>query len=272
MGGDPYLLIGPGKAFYWDFPLLYPATALVASLPLSLLPMHAAALSFIFASSAALTFGITHDGWHRLPMLASAAFIDSTLGAQWSSLLVAGVFLPALCFVASAKPQVGVGVIGASASRRALAIAAAGAIALAVPAFVLLPRWFSEWIDLVRAATHLKAALFQPGGFLILIVLARWKRPEAWAILLISAIPQTLMWYSFLILIAFGRTYREVCILSFISSIGYVVYHLALDRLPAVGSTLTLLWWIVIATTYLPCAVTIGLRPNAVSDQYSHQK
>jgi hypothetical protein len=263
IGSDPYLLIGPGKPIHWNFPFLYPATAVVAMLPLSLLSMHTAALCFVFVSSALLTFGISHDGWHRLPILASAAFIDSTLGAQWSSLLVAGVFLPAVCFVASAKPQVGIGVIGAAASRKSLAIAAAGALALSVPAFVILPRWFSEWVDLVRAANHLKAALVQPGGFLILIALVRWRRPEAWAILLISAIPQTLMWYSFLILIAFATTYREACALSVISSIGYVVYHQMLDHMPDNGSTLILVWWVVILTTYLPCVLVIVRRPQA---------
>lgn len=40
------------------------------------------------------------------------------------------------------------------------------------------------------------------------------------------------------------------------------VYHEALDRLPEGALTMTILWLIVIATTYLPCAIAILRRPN----------
>jgi hypothetical protein len=44
--------------------------------------------------------------------------------------------------------------------------------------------------------------------------------------------------------------------------VGYVVYHEALDRLPEGALTMTILWLIVIATTYLPCAIAILRGPN----------
>src|SRR5687768_12873404 len=39
-GGDPYLAAGPGRAFEWPAPLVYPATALTALGPLAPLPLH----------------------------------------------------------------------------------------------------------------------------------------------------------------------------------------------------------------------------------------
>jgi len=261
-GKDPYQLIGPASSVHWNFPLLYPATSLVAALPLAIMPIRAAAVAFVFVGSALLGFGITQDGWHRLPIFASAAFLDTTLGAQWSSILVAGIFLPSVCVIACAKPQVGLGVLAAANSRRAWTTACIGSLALGGVAFVLLPSWFGEWLTIVRAADHMKAALLQPGGFLIAIVLLRWRRPESWALLVIASLPQTLMWYSFLILLSFPRTYREACVLSLTSSIGYLLYHFALDHLQPTQSTVRILWVIVICTTYLPCVIAILRRPN----------
>jgi hypothetical protein len=259
---DPYQLIGPAGAVHWNFQLLYPAPALIAALPLALLPIHAAAIAFVFIGSALLAFGSTRDGWHRLPLFVSAAFVDTTLGAQWSSLMVAGVFLPIACVFACAKPQVGLGAVIASASRQNFLIAATGTLVLSTIAFIMLPEWFGEWLSIARKIDHMKPALFQPGGFLILFALLRWKRPETWGLLTIALLPQTLMWYSFLILLAFPRTYREACVLSLLSSSGYLIYHLALDRLPPTEATMTILWLIVIATTYMPCVAMIVRRPN----------
>ena len=41
-GGNPYDVVGPGGAFDWPFPLLYPLTALLAAAPLAWLPLRLA--------------------------------------------------------------------------------------------------------------------------------------------------------------------------------------------------------------------------------------
>jgi hypothetical protein len=261
-GRDPYPLVGPSGLFHWNFHLLYPAQALVAAMPLALLPMRPASVLFTLIGSGLLCYGITKDGWHRIPIFASAAFVDTTLGGQWSSILVAGVFLPSLCAIACAKPQIGFGVVVAANSRRSVLAATIGAVLLGAIGFALVPSWFGEWLAIVRHAEHMKAALFQPGGVLILAVLLRWRRPEAWAIVVLSVLPQTLMWYSFLILLVFPKTYREACVISLISSIGYLLYHIALDKLPYNESTGPILWLIVTCTTYLPVVIGILRKPN----------
>src|SRR5687768_8423418 len=49
--GNPYVLMGPGKIFNMEFPVLYPLTAFVAAIPFTALPEGWATLAFIFIST-----------------------------------------------------------------------------------------------------------------------------------------------------------------------------------------------------------------------------
>lgn len=74
-GENPYMLIGPGRVFDYRWPLLYPATALVAAIPLSVLTEHVAAVIFIAISSGLLAFAVTKNGWHLLPLFLADPFV-----------------------------------------------------------------------------------------------------------------------------------------------------------------------------------------------------
>lgn len=261
-GRDPYLLVGPGRVFASDYLLIYPATSFVVALPLTVLSMRSAALVFVFIGSALLGYGATRDGWHRLPMFASGAFLDNALAAQWSPLLVAGLFIPVLAVFACTKPQLGFAVLAGSFRRISIVAAAIGAVILLTVAFALLPTWLGEWLAAASTAKHMKVALLQPPGFLIALVLIKWRRPESWAVLVAAALPQTLSWYSFLILLAFPRTYREACVLSLVSSVGLFLADWVAETRPAVEPTGQILWAIVICTTFLPATIAILRRPN----------
>jgi hypothetical protein len=145
-GRDPYPLAGPNGLFHWNYHLLYPAPALVAAMPLALLAKRPAAYAFTFISAALLGFGITRGSWHRLPILASAAFVDTTLGGQWSSILVAAIFLPTLAAIACVKPQLGLAALVGASSRRAITAALLGTLLLGAISFALVPSWFGEWL------------------------------------------------------------------------------------------------------------------------------
>src|SRR5882762_8704793 len=58
-GVDPYPLVGRGLPFNWDWQLYYPATSMVAVLPLGFLPELAATLAFVWISSALLVYALT---------------------------------------------------------------------------------------------------------------------------------------------------------------------------------------------------------------------
>jgi len=259
-GRNPYALVGPGLEFEWPYPLYYPVTALIFSIPFTIFTQHAAAIAFVSLSTFALAFGSTRDGWHRLPLFASAAFIDSVMTAQWSIIMAAAVFIPWLGFFAVAKPQIGIPVVCGSRSSRSLSWAVSGIMIAMIGSFVLFPSWMSEWIPILGDASHILSPLGQAGGFVVLLLLARWRRPEAWMVILLAALPQTLMWYSVLILLAVADTYREACFLSLVSTSGYVLGNLALAaELPRIG---TIIWFLLNATAFWPVVFLIMRRPN----------
>ncbi|HUQ19762.1 MAG TPA: hypothetical protein VM099_09135, partial [Gemmatimonadaceae bacterium] len=75
-GLSPYPLIGPGKEFDYMWPLIYPLPAVVSVMPLAVFTERVAATLFVFVSSALLSFGLTRDGWYRMPLFISEAFLS----------------------------------------------------------------------------------------------------------------------------------------------------------------------------------------------------
>lgn len=259
-GRDPYLLVGPGLEYAIPYHLYYPATAFVSAIPLAAFSEQVASIVFVALGAFLLAYGITADGWHRLPLIASAAFMDSVLAAQWTIILTAAIFLPWLGMLAAAKPQTGLPVLAGSASRTAIRAGALGTAALFAISFVWLPSWPSEWLALIKGAKHLHAPLLNPLGFLVVLVLLRWRRPEAWLVLVSAILPQTFMWYSALALITVAATYREACVLSLISTTGFLLASLAVYKgVSQLGITT---WTIYIGATFLPAVVIILRRAN----------
>src|SRR5688500_20281127 len=104
-GDNPYSLVGPGRAFdFWSL-LIYPATALVAVMPLMALSEHAAAIVFVAFSTFLLAFGVTRNVWHLLPLFLTEPYANSARLGQWSILLTAFLFFPLLGLLLCAKPQ-----------------------------------------------------------------------------------------------------------------------------------------------------------------------
>lgn len=230
-GVDPYPLVGPGLTFPLDYSLLYPATAFVAAMPLAVLPQAAAVTAFVWISTALLVYGMTADSWHRLPMLVSLTFMFNVTAAQWTILMTAAVYIPALCFFVLAKPQSGVPVVASASAPRAWIALAAGVLVLGALSLVLLPSWPREWFALVSARSgHMQAPIFRLGGPLIALVLIRWRRREAWLVFTMACLPQTWDWYNVLPLLTVAATYREAYVLSLVSTVGgFIAVYLAMQ-------------------------------------------
>jgi hypothetical protein len=259
-GRNPYALIGPGRELDMQYPLIYPAPSLILALPFAILGEKIAAMLFVGVSVMLLVYGITKDGWHRIPILLSAAFLDSVTAAQWTILLTAALFLPLIAAFAPCKPQTGAAAISGLTSRRDfLAALVSGGIALAV-SFILLPDWYRDWVASLRSANVVLIPARYAIGAASLTVLVRWRRPEAWVIAVTALLPQTFMWYSGLMLLALASTYREAVVVSIISTLGYLTATLVVLSNPAhVGE---IAWSIYLATTFLPIAVIVWSRPN----------
>ena len=258
-GGDPYVLMGPGKVFHMDYPVLYPATAFVAAIPFAFLTQMGGTLAFIFVSTFLMAYGITADGWHRVPVFASLPFITSVWLGQWSMLFTAALFLPWVAVASAIKPQTALPIVAASSSRATPIAAVVGGLVLLAISLMYMPTWPLEWWRAIWSSPHMSAPVARLGGFAILLVLLRWRRPEAWLVLILACLPQTSYPYNVLVLLALANTWREAAILSVASTIGSVpelrVDIHELSRLRTMGD-------LMVISTFLPATIMILRRPN----------
>jgi hypothetical protein len=261
-GNDPYSLIGPGRAFDYEWPLIYPATALVTVMPIMALSEQVAATIFVAVSSFLLAFGVTRNGWHLLPLFVTEAYANSARLGQWSILLTAFLFFPGVGLVLSAKPQTAIPLLLAAQSRKALVFALIGAVILTGISLALFPRWPLVWIEGVRNARFMDPPITRFGGFLVLLALLRWRRPEAWLIVALACMPQAWGWYNTLPLFTIPATWRESVAMAAVATVGAWI---ASSPIHPVTSLEALYGWIgtlIVFTAYLPATVLVLRRPN----------
>ena len=257
---NPYPLIGPGLEYEWPWKPLYPATAMVAALPLALLPQLVATLTFVFVSSALLAYSVTAEGWFRLPMFASLAFVSAAGDAQWSPLFTAALGLPALAVVFAAKPTIGAA-LALAGPPGAMRNAIAGGIALTLISLAFFPGWPLEWFAMLGSAIHSSAPVMRPGGILVLLALLKWRRPEARLLIAMACVPQTPHWYEMLPLFLIPSSFRETAVLAIVSTAAGAVQHSWLTSLTEV-EFFRQLGVTMIFAAYLPCLIMVLRRRN----------
>jgi hypothetical protein len=258
-GQNPYLTVP--ASFPW--PNYYPLTAQLLGLPLAPLSMMGARCAFAFLTAAVATWAVVRHHRPALLLFVSGPFLYAIQRGQWSPLILAACLIPAWGIVAAAKPTVGLAAILYRPSR----VAVAGAVALTMLSLFVMPRWPLEWLAALSEQRHLRVPLLLPGGFLIALVLLRWRRPEARLLLLLAAVPQTVVPYELVPLAVVPRTRREVLLVT--------VAWLAVYLLTVVINPAPLLshasvppdyqphrWWSMLAFGYLPILALILRRPN----------
>jgi hypothetical protein len=258
---DPYAVVGPNKEFHWKWPLYYPLPALVLVAPLGLMPVLFARAVFAGLSAALLAWAVTRDGWQRLPIFISVSFLVTVELGQWSALYAAAFFLPLLSVVGVAKPNIGVAV-AAGASRVSTWLAlAVGAVVLLGISTAIQPQWFTPWLQNLREAPHFQAAVTRPLGFLMLLALLRWRRPEARWLLAVSLVPVAPSFYDQMLLAVVCITSRESLVFaaSTVVLFFYVGFNTPQPDYAAWGKLVgdgTL--WI----CYFPALIMVLRRPN----------
>jgi hypothetical protein len=140
--------------------------------------------------------------------------------------------------------------------------AAIGSLLLTVVSVILLPGWPREWLALARADGNYRVPITAPGGILVLLALLRWRRCEAWLIVLVALMPATSGWYNTLVVLTVAATYREACVLSLVSSLGVIGGRYALLLLGPVGGINNFVGAVMIATIYVPAVAIVLRRPN----------
>lgn len=259
---DPYTLVGPHLTIGTASALYYPAPALVAVIPFTILPFQWAGTLFVFISSLLLGYSATHDGWQRLPIFPSLVFVNSAQLGQWSIVMAAALFLPMLNFLAVVKPQSSLPVVGSATSRTAWVSAIAGAAMLLAISFALVPGWPASWWSVLTATDYFHPPIATFGGAAIALVLLRWRRPEAWLVLIAACTPQTWYPYNGLLLLLVAFTYREACTLSLISSVGWLLSYVFLVGGWRSDETRHAQFNLLIALGYLPAVIVVLRRPN----------
>lgn len=259
-GLDPFEVVRSSGTF----PLIYPLTSVVLSIPFGLMSERWGTAGFTGISVALLAFGLTGRGWWGLILLASIPVISAVQLAQWSPLLT-GAALAAgpsvlLGIAIAGKPSVGLSLLAAYPHRRV----AIGLASVVLVSLTLAPDWPLRWLSAVRSASgHLEPPVARPWGFLLLLPLIRWKRPEARMVAVLALIPQTRIAYEAVLLLLVPRRAIEAIILV----VGSWWTVVAWDVIPLVvqddlAVQLSYVWPALLIGTYLPMIYLILRRPN----------
>jgi hypothetical protein len=261
-GGNPYALIGPDRVIDLPSPVFYPAPALVAVMPFTLIPSHLAGTVFVFLSAFLLVYGATRGGWQKLPMFPSVAFMTSARLGQLSAFICAALFIPTLSFFSIAKPQASLPILGAAKTVVPWMLAIAGGIVFSFISFLLLPAWPAAWWESIAGADFFHPPIMTIPGAFIGLVLLRWRRPEAWLVFIAACLPQTWYPYNGLILLTIGATYRESSVLSLISSFGWLITYGWLIGEWRSAETRAVMQHVLIIMGYIPAVILVLQRKN----------
>jgi hypothetical protein len=257
-GRDPYVGGFPimRRSRVVPEPFFYPFPSLFVLTPFALVPLRAAMALFVGASSALLSWGILARSPERFPMLFGAGFIVAVGLGQWTPVVTATLLIPALGFLAVVKPNVGL----ASVADDPSAVRILGGAALLLASLVLLPNWPAEWLTNLRSMPPHPSPILLPGGFLALLALARWRRPEARLFVAMACVPQLMYFADQLPLWLVARTRRESMLLSATSLVAWVIALQALNRpggMPQFNSDA-----LVLLGVYAPALAMVLRRPN----------
>jgi hypothetical protein len=258
---NPYEVIHAGGQYALDAPYLYPLTTAIAAIPFAgwLSPI-VAATAFVGVSTTLLAWGLTRDGYEKLPLFLSIPFLWACTSGQPTPLLAASALLPALAWLAPIKPNLGL----ATVAYRPSPAATVGSIGFIALAIIINPNWIREWIAILPQripGIYRPPASILPGP-LILLALLRWRRPEARLLAVLSLVPQNFLFYDQLLLWLIPTTWRQSQLLSASSIVALFLANSTLSRSPDVREVGGAYAPVIITMLYLPCLVMVLQRPN----------
>lgn len=258
-GGNAYAVgipIPRGGGVVVAEPFYYPFPALVAMAPFAVLQIRVAAATFVGLSATLLAYGFLRRAPEKMPAFLGAGFLVAAAMGQWSPLMTALLLFPTISWLAPIKPNLGVATIIATPSR----LAVFGSAGFLIATLAFQPTWPSEWLRNLSSLPSHPAPIFVPGGFVMLLALLRWRRPEARLLAAMACVPQLLYFSDQLPLWLIPERRRESMLLSASSLVAWAAALVFTTRgglQPAFGSA-----FYVLAGVYLPALVMVLRRPN----------
>jgi hypothetical protein len=251
-GESPYAAI---QVPPWPNWLLYPLPALLVTVPFTYIPLPLARGIFAAIGTAAFTYVITRRHRWTLYFLISGAMLWSWVVVQWQPLLIAAVLTPSLSWLLAVKPTLGFALWTAWPNRKAVI----GGLLFVGISLLVRPGWVQEWLASVARTPH-EAHLLRPGGFLLLLGMLRWRRPEGRLLAALCLVPQTTALYETLPLALLCRNRPQAAGFAGLTMLAHLLYLLGPQGPWPVGAEYQ--WWVLLALVYLPAIVLVLRRPN----------
>jgi hypothetical protein len=264
-GANPYTLLtkyDPSAPPPYDAPFAYPLPTVLAVVPLTWLPLRTAAVVFAGISGSVLAHALTRRAWWPLVTCLSAPYVMAILDGQWSPLIMAVALVPRLIPLLWCKPTLGLValayVLPEREQRRAIVVGVVVAVAVGVATLAVIPTWPWQWVRTAMLTINHSAPITRPFGFVLLLALLRWRRREAWVLLVMACVPQLLLFYDQLLLWLIPRTRREATALTAVSAVGMLTCTLSYG--PNTAFALVAGPW-VMASCYLPALLLVLWQP-----------
>jgi hypothetical protein len=169
--------------------------------------------------------------------------------------------VPALAFLVTAKPNVGLASLSPHLRPRAAITCAVAIVAILALSFAVRPDWLGAWRSAIANAPHVVAPIMRPFGFLLVLAALKWRRADARLLLVMSCVPHTPSLYDLVPLFFVCRTLRETLVLALLTHAifwGNVVFG-SYNTFDAYAEGLGRA---IVAVVYLPVLVAILFRPN----------
>jgi hypothetical protein len=250
---------GPYQAIQvppWPNWLLYPLPALLVTAPFTWIPLPLARGIFAALGTVAFTWVITRRHRWTLYFLLSGSMLWSWLVVQWPPLLIAAALTPALSWLLAVKPTMGFALWSGWPNR----IAVVGGLLFLGLTLVVRPGWIPEWLACASRTPH-EPHLLRPGGFVMLLGLLRWRRPEGRMLAALALVPQTTALYETLPIALVCRSRVEAAAFAGLTMLAHLLFLLGPQGPWPVGAEYQ--WWVLLALVYGPAVVLVLRRANA---------
>ena len=256
-GADPYAAVVSAG---YPFPLFYPLPAVLLAVPFTPLPIDLARAAWSGLGAGCLTAAALRYR-RALPVaLLGAGFGSAVVLGQWSPIATAAAVFPWLSVAWIAKPTIGAALFVAYPTRRA-ALLCSIFLALSVAVW---PSWPASWYHALQSSFQ-TAPVLQPGGFLLLLALLRWRRPEGRLLAALACAPQSIQLYETVPLFLIPRTRWEGYALAASSLLAaFLQAWIFPPRLSeSLAHNLSARWPILLLLIYLPALALVLRLPKS---------